>query len=395
MALQEKNKIYIDKEALSALSLVQEGLLYPVITLMNQKEMEEVNKTGLYKNQSFPCPFLLSPSGKRNHEVLSRIKKGETLEIISEKKIVGEITAEEIYKIDKLQRLEKIMGGGDLSTQEADMTLQRLGEYAISGKYNVIFEDIKIAKKTLEQKINLLSAKKITGVMMSAKPFHRAHERMLREELDDCDLLVIFLLKPYKKDLMDYRLRKKCMQYIANNFLIKDKICIIPLDDTYLFAGQNKMILHAIVAKNYGCTKLIVGQNTPNLSIYYTGNVRHSVFDRLEGVNIETEIINEYVYCSLCKTIVSKSTCPHGHHYHTNYNAESILELLGLGILPPSILVREEISAMILSCFYPNRFSNLKKLYYDLVPSDGILNNKNEEEFYIQLMQLYQNSFQR
>ncbi|PAF45115.1 sulfate adenylyltransferase [Helicobacter sp. 11S02596-1] len=393
MASQEKNKIYIDKEALWALALVQEGLLYPVSTLMNQKEMEEVNQTGFYKNQSFPCPFLLSPSGKRNHEVLSTIKKGETLDIVSENKIVGEITAEESYKIDKFQRLEKIMGG-DLSTEEATMTLQRLGEYAISGEYNVIFDDIKIAKETLHQKIKLLNAKKITGVMMSAKPFHRAHERMLREELDDCDLLVIFLLKPYKKDLMGYALREKCTQYIANHFLLKDKICILPLDDTYLFAGQNKKLLHAIVAKNYGCTKLIVGENTPNLSIYYTDNIRHSVFDRLKGVDIETKIISEYVHCSLCKTLVSKSTCPHGHHHHTNYNAESILELLKLGILPPSILVREEISAMILSSFYPNRFKNLKKLYYDLVPSSGILGDGNEEEFYTQLMQLYQNPFQ-
>ncbi|PAF43444.1 sulfate adenylyltransferase [Helicobacter sp. 11S03491-1] len=393
MALQERNKIYIDKEALSALSLVQEGLLYPVTTLMNKTQMEEVNKTGLYKNQTFPCPFLLSPSGRRNQAVLSSIKKGEALNIVTEGRVVGKIIVEEIYKIDKHQRLEKIMGG-DLSTQEASSTLQRLGNYAVSGKYVVIFKDIKEAKKRLHEKINLTNAKQITGIMMSAKPFHRAHERMLREELEKCDLLVIFLLKPYKKDFMNYALREKCMQYIANNFLIKDKICIIPLDDTYLFAGQNKMILHAIVAKNYGCTKLIVGENSPNLSVYYTDNKRHSVFDRLQGVDIETTIINEYVYCSLCKTLVSKITCPHGHHHHTNYNSESILELYKLGILPPSILVREQISAMILSGLHPNRFANLKKLYYDIVPSDGILNNKSEEEFYIKLMGLYQNPIQ-
>ncbi|PAF46791.1 sulfate adenylyltransferase [Helicobacter sp. 12S02634-8] len=392
MASPEKNKLFIDKEALAALSLAQEGLLYPVTTLMDQKEMEAVNQSGLYQNQTFPCPFLLSPNGKRNQHILSQVKKGEVLDIVSEGKLVGSITASETYQIDKLQRLEKIMGG-DLSTTEAATTLQRLGDYAISGEYQVEFEDIKQAKKILEEKIALLGAKKITGVMMSANPIHIAHERMLREELAQCDLLVIFLLKPYKKDSISYHLREKCMQYIANHFLIKDKICIIALDDTYLFAGQNKMILYAIVAKNYGCTKLIVGQNTANLSVYYADNTIHSVFDRLQGVDIETKIISEYVYCSLCKTLVSKSTCPHGHHHHTNYNAESILELLKLGIPPPSILVRDQIAAMILSYLYPNRFSNLKRLYYDLVPSDGILHSQNEEEFYIQLMRLYQNSF--
>lgn len=392
MALSERNKIYIDKEALSALSLVQEGLLFPVRTLMGRKEMEEINASGLYQGQSFPCPFLMTPSGKKNQEILSSTKKGDILDILVEGKIVGTIQAEEIFRIDKAKRLDKIMGG-DLSTQEASITLTRLGEIAISGEYNVVFDDIKNAKKVLDEKIKLTNAKKITGAMVTANPFHRAHERMLREELEECDLLVIFLLKPYRKDFVDHYLREKCVQYVANNFLIKDKICIISLEDTYLFAGQNKMILHAIVAKNYGCTKLIVGENRQNLSIYYTDNIRHSVFDRLCGVNIETKVVSEYVFCNLCKTLVQKSTCPHGDHHHTKYISESILELFKLGILPPAMLVREQISAIILSALYPNRFSNLKKIYYDIVPSGGILDNKNEEDFYIKLIEMYQNLF--
>lgn len=392
MASSERNKIYIDKEALSALSLVQEGLLSPVRTLMGREEMEEINGSGLYQGQSFPCPFLMTPSGKKNQEILSSTKKGDILDILVEGKIVGTIQAEEIFKIDKIKRLDKIMGG-DLSTQEANITLTRLGEIAISGEYSVVFDDIKNAKKVLDEKIKITNAKKITGVMVTANPFHRAHERMLREELEECDLLVIFLLKPYRKDFVDHYLREKCVQYIANNFLIKDKICIISLEDTYLFAGQNKMILYAIVAKNYGCTKLIVGENRQNLSIYYTDNIRHSVFDRLCGVDIETKVISEYVFCNLCKTLVQKSTCPHGDHHHTKYISESILELFKLGILPPAVLVREQISAIILSALYPNRFSNLKKIYYDIVPSGGILDNKNEEDFYIKLIEMYQNPF--
>lgn len=395
MAFQEKNKsiknnqIYIDKEALSALCLTQEGLLYPVSSLMNQNEMLEVNKTGKYKNQTFPCPFLLSPSGRRNAEVLSQTKKSDVLDFVCEDKIVGSIVVDEIYKIDRNQRVEKIMGG-DLSTPESKLNLNRIGNYAISGKYNVVFEDIRIAKKTFDEKKNLLNAKKITAIMLGANPINKAHEAMLRDELDDCDLMVIFLRKPYKKDLIDYSLRKKTLEYVANNFLIKEKICIIPLDDTYLFAGQNKMILHAIVARNYGCTKLIVGENSPNLSVYYVDNAIHSVFDRLEGIEIETKIISEYVYCGVCKSIVKRTTCPHGH-YHTKYRSKSIAELFKLGILPPSVLVREGVSAIILSHLYPNRFSNLEKLYYDIIPSEGLLDNQNEEDFYIKLMSLYQN----
>lgn len=159
MASQEKNKIYIDKEALSALSLVQEGLLYPATTLMGQEEMESVNKMGVYKDQTFPCPFLLCPSGKRNTEVLSRAKKDEMLDIVCENKIVGQIKAQEVFKIDKLQRLQKLMGG-DISTKEASVVLERLGDYAISGNYNVTFDDIKETKQSLKEKSSSTMPKK-------------------------------------------------------------------------------------------------------------------------------------------------------------------------------------------------------------------------------------------
>ena len=93
MESQEKNKqLYIDKEAISVLNLAKEGLLYPVQELMNKKQMLEVNASGMFANQSYPCPFLLSPSGKRNKEVLSKAKKGESIEIEPrEIEIYGEI----------------------------------------------------------------------------------------------------------------------------------------------------------------------------------------------------------------------------------------------------------------------------------------------------------------
>ena len=47
------NLLYIDKEAVATLAMARDGLLKPVTTLMNEKETNEVNKTGLYKNEIF------------------------------------------------------------------------------------------------------------------------------------------------------------------------------------------------------------------------------------------------------------------------------------------------------------------------------------------------------
>ena len=144
------------------------------------------------------------------------------------------------------------------------------------------------------------------------------------------------------------------------------------------------------MARNFGCNKLLVGENNKGLSVYYIHNEIHSIFDSLEGLNIDIRILPEYVYCDICRTLVSIKTCPHGHHHHINYNSESFIEFFKLGMLPPAMLVRRQISALIMSLLFPDRFKNLDRLYYDIMPSNGLIQHSGEEEFYLKLMQLYQ-----
>jgi sulfate adenylyltransferase len=68
------------------------------------------------------------------------------------------------------------------------------------------------------------------------------------------------------------------------------------------------------------------------------------------------------------------------------------MTLIQNGILPPTILVRKEISANIIAALFPNRFEHLQELYYSLMPSSGLLEKKSDEQFYKKLMMLYQTS---
>ncbi len=390
MGFQGKNKqLYIDKEAISVLNLAQEGLLYPAKKLMNEVEMNEVNQNGMYKGQSYPCPFLLSPSGKRNKEVLQNAKKGETLEFITDGKKSGSIIVDSVFKVDKQERIKKIMGG-DFASKRIKEIENRIGELCINGSYVLEENEIITHKNRLAKKISTLNAKNITGIVMSVSPLHRIHEKIIRDALEYSDLLVIFLLKSHNNDSIEYSLRLKCVEFMIDNYLLKERVLIIPHDDTYLYAGQNRMIMNAIVAQNFGCNRLLVGENNKGLSVYYLDNEVHSIFDSLSGLNIRVKILPEYVYCDVCKTLVSIHTCPHGHHHHINYNAESFIEFFRLGLLPPAMLVRKQISAILLSSLFPHRFRNLDRLYYDILPSHGIIQNSGEEEFYLKLMQLYQ-----
>jgi sulfate adenylyltransferase len=391
MTSSRKNKtLLIDKEAAYALELLKDGLLSPVKSLMGEKESKSVLKTGLIDGKSFPFPFILAPAGKMNAEVLSSLQKGEEVIIIFDEKPFATLIVDEVFHVDPSERIKQIYGTDDISHPGVMTTIKRLGSLAVSGEYTLLNESSNTNKKVIEDAKKLINAKHTTALVMAANPLHRAHERLIRQTLENTDLLVIFLLKPYTESNLSYDIRKKALDFFINNFLTKNHVVVVPLENSYIFAGYNEIILDAIVAKNYGCDKLTIGRNHAGLGMFYDCNSNKSIIDKVIGIDIEITVASEYVYCDKCTTLVSKNTCPHGQHHQISYHSNSILELLELGILPPTILMRKEISAVILSKLHPNRFKNLEKLYYDILPTEGLLEEHTENDFYLELMKLYQ-----
>ncbi len=391
MASSRKNKaLFIDKQAVSALSLAKAGLLAPVERLMTKEESNQLNKSMTYQNRTFPFPFLLTPSGKRNIEVLENAQKGDYLDLFCEGEPIGSICVDEIFEIDISERLKQIYGTDNLSHPGVEATAERLGPYSVSGEYTINQSSIKANIELIQQAKELVDAKHMTAIMIAANPLHRGHERVIRQALEKTDLLVLFLLKPFNDTDLGYKIRYEVLEEYTSNYLPKNRVVIVPFETNYLFAGFNEVILDAIVAKNYGCDRLIIGENHAGIGMYYDHNTNKSILDTLEGIDIEVTTVSEYVYCNTCKTLVSIKTCPHGQHHHISYHSESILELMKTGLLPPAVLMRKELSSMVLAHLFPKRFKNLEKLYYDILPNAGILEEHNERDFYLELMRLYQ-----
>ena len=391
MTSSRKNKtILIDQEAASALELLKANLLYPVTKLMGKKETKKVLQTGLVNKKTFPFPFILSPSGEKNEQVISGLKKGEEVTLICQNKEFAILKVDEVFKINPKDRVKYIYGTDDLTHPGVKKTLKRIGSWAISGDFKLLNPSNNKNIEIINKAKRLIDAKNITSIFIAANPLHRAHERLIRQSLDASDLLVIFLLKPYDNTELSYDIRKKSLKFFINNFLPKNRAVIVPIENSYIFAGFNELIIDAIVAKNHGCNNLIIGSNHAGLGMFYDCNSHKSIIDKVIGIDINIQIKNEYVYCDKCTTLVTKERCPHGQHHQISYRADSILELLKLGILPPTILVRKEISAFLLSKLFPNRFKNLEKLYYDLLPVSGILETHTEQDFYLELIKLHQ-----
>jgi len=391
MTSSRKNKtLFIDVEAVSALTLVKDGLLYPVTKLMNKQESQKVLQTGLINSKSFPFPFILAPSGQKNQQVMQTLQKGEEITLVHNKKDFATLVVDDIFEINSISRVKQIYGTDDFSHPGVLDTLKRLGSFAVSGEYTLV-EAVQNRNVTLiEDAKKSINAKHISAIFMNTTPLHRAHERLIRQTLDKTDLLVIFLAKPYKDEKLSYDIRKEALDFFVNNFLPKNRVVILPLEYSYIFSGFNEIMINAIVAKNHGCNRMVIGRNHGGLGMFYDKNLKKSIIDKIVGIDIDIVIFSEYVYCDKCTTLVSKTSCPHGQHHHISYNSESILELLQLGILPPAVLMRKEISSFILSKILPQRFPHLERLYSNTFPVEGLLKEHTEQDFYLELMKLYQ-----
>ncbi len=387
---RKSNTLYIDQEALSALALVKSGLLYPVTSLMNKKQTLEVLQHGTFNQKVFPFPLILAPSGRTNQSVLETAQPGDKLTLISDNSEVGHLIVEEVFEINPKERVRQIYGTENLEHPGVKSTYSRLGKLAVSGAYEIKLHSILERREKIEEAKQRINAQHVTAIMMGANPLHRAHERLIRQALDKTDLVVIFLLKPFNASDLSYELRCKTLTYFVQNFLPTNRVLLVPLENSYIFAGYNEVIIDAIVAKNFGCNRLTIGQNHAGVGMYYEQNTNKSIIDKLTGLDIEIDIASEYVYCNECKTLVSTKTCPHGQHHHISYHSDSILELIKLGLIPPAVLMRKEIAAIILSELFPDRFKNLEKLYYDIMPVTGLLEEHTEKDFYEALMRLYQ-----
>jgi sulfate adenylyltransferase len=334
----------------------------------------------------------LAPNGEKNLKVLQSVKKGEVLDLICDGNHVGTLITEETFEIATQERLRHIYGTTDTSHPGVKNTVMRMGNIAISGEYKVAYPLIAGNRKRISNMVQKTGAKRVSSMVLSANPLNRVHERMIRRVLDENDLLVVFLRKPFTENGLHYDIRYNALKTFVDTFLARNKVLIIPFENTYIFAGYNELILDALLAANYGCDQLFIGENHGGLGLYYNQNVLSSVFDECKGIDIDIKIIDEYVYCDICKTLVNSKTCPHGQHHHVHYHSDSILKLIEKGLVPPALLVRKEISASILAALFPNRFENLQELYYSLMPGTGLIEQQSEEQFYANLIKLHSTS---
>ena len=386
---RKNSEISINTEVYGALELIKNKILSNFSALMDDEQIKEVAKKGYFNGEPMPYSFGFAPFGEQNQSVASKLHAGQRVNLNMDGKIVGHIDVAKVFKFDESMRAKNIFLANEASNDKEI----NLGKYGISGKFELYDESMQESKKELNELIAESGAKKITAVFLTADPFNRAHERLVRMTIDKADLVVVFLIRTREERHIDYEIRKQVLDFFNQNYLPTKKVFVFALKNTTLFTSHANPTLECIAASRLGANKLVIGQNHSGIGMFFDHNEAHTILDIYKNdLNLDVIVLPELVYCNKCKTLVSTKSCPHGQHHQIKYHPDVIKELLFNGIMPPAILVRPEISALILSKLYVNRFKDIQKLCDDLFVNSGLLENKTDRDFYEELMKLYQTS---
>ncbi|MCE3579446.1 sulfate adenylyltransferase, partial [Campylobacter jejuni] len=205
----------------------------------------------------------LSFAPKNAEEALNDIKSGDRIDLILDEKVVGHIDFKSQFKNNK--NFSDIFSPNTCS-------LEDMGTTCISGKIEIYNSQIEKIKENFQQIKNNLNAQKITAIVSSFDPLHRAHERMFRWTIDKADLVVIFLVESFDVNGFEFELKEAYLKKFIQNYLPPDRIFIFPLKNINIFHAHLNPGLESIIAKSLGCTKLVVGQNHTGLGMFYDDN---------------------------------------------------------------------------------------------------------------------------
>lgn len=378
--------ITISSEIYGLLKLIKNQILSKFNTLMDEAQIDEVVSTSRLNGELIPYAYIFAPAGESNQSIVKKANLGDEIELLLDEKPVGKIYVNSSFKHKNYWNYFSIFEANAIAT-----TPKNEKKWCLSGEIEIYSDSLERQKKDFLAIKKELNLQKVTALMLSANPLHRVHERLIRLTIDKADFVLLFLIRSLKEDALEYELRRKTLEYFVDKFLPKDRVKIILFSNTTLFCDHKNPELECIAAYNFGANKVIIGQNHGSIGMFYDENQPQTIVDKVRAnLNLEILVMPEFVYCNECATIVSSKTCPHGAHHHVKYNSDAIIELLRAGILPPMILMRKEISAIILSEIHKNRFKNLQNVYDKLFPNNGILETHTEFDFYKELAKLYQ-----
>jgi len=333
------------------------GVFSPLKGFLNEEDFTSVVKRGRLSNDlPWTIPIVLDA----NEEVAKKVKDSSQVALRNDGQIFGVMQVEDLYKFDKTESAKSVFQTDDPSHPGFNkfVTMQDIliaGEVKIVNTPNKKFLDpLRLTPAESRKEIEDQGWKSTVAFQTRNVP-HVAHEMLQKAALNIYDGLFINPLIG-KKKVGDFKDDVILNSYtvLIDNYYPKSRIIFSTLHTEMKYAGPREAIHHAIMRQNFGCSHIIIGRDHAGVGNYYSPFAAHDIFKGYPDLEIEPIFFPAFYFCKKCQSYVNERTCPHDLNYREELSGTKMRKMFSSGDLPPSHLMRPEISKVILS--YPRPF---------------------------------------
>lgn len=335
------------------------GVFSPLKGFMDEEDFTSVVKKGRLANDlPWTIPIILDA----NEELAKKVKDSSQVALRNNGQIFGVMQIGDLYKFDKNESAKSVFQTDDPSHPGFNkfVTMQDIliaGEVKIvntSPPNNKFVDKFRLTPAESRKEIEDQGWRSTVAFQTRNVP-HVAHEMLQKAALNIYDGLFINPLIG-KKKIGDFKDDVILNSYtvLIDNYYPKSRIIFSTLHTEMKYAGPREAIHHAIMRQNFGCSHIIIGRDHAGVGNYYSPFAAHDIFKDYPELEIEPIFFPAFYFCKKCQCYVNERTCPHDLDYREELSGTKMRKMFSSGELPPSHLMRPEISKVILS--YPRPF---------------------------------------
>ncbi len=258
--------ITLNDRQMSDLELLATGAFSPLTGFMNRSDYESVlDRMRLQSDVLWPIPICLDVN-----EVQARsLEAGQSVAVRDpEGFLLAVMHIEDIWQADLEKEVVKVYGTSDRSHPGTDYLFNQSGTYYLGGKLEVLSLPLHFDFKQLRQTPAEIRAsfKKLGWnrmvAFLTSNPLHRPQFAMTIDAMRQAkaNLLLLPIAGMTKPGDFDHYTRVRCYHQVVQHYPPDSHILsLLPL--AMRMSGPREALLHAIVAKNYGCTHFIAGRD--------------------------------------------------------------------------------------------------------------------------------------
>ena len=269
------------------LEMISNGAFSPLSTFNNQKDYEEILlKNKLSNGLVWPIPIVLDVPD----QFLKSLDKNEYISLRNtEGFLLAILKAKEFWAPNKKEEANLVFKSNDPNHPGVDYLFNHTNNNYISGELVPIHEnkyfDFTHLRKSPQEVRDFFRLNNWKDVIafQTRNPMHRAHYELTKLAMDEHNskLLIHPVIGMSKPGDIDHFTRVKCYQHIIK-YYPENSVELSLINLAMRMAGPKEALWHAIIRKNYGCNRIIIGRDHAGPGVNAEGKPYYQPYDAQE-----------------------------------------------------------------------------------------------------------------